>query len=160
MASWKNASMHVTAKVDYAARAMVELAQRGGSARADELAEAQGIPIGFLRGILGDLRRTGLVSSHSGPSGGFRLQRPAEQITIAQIIRAVEGPLAQVRGFPPNQVDYTGSAEALQDVWIAVRANLRAVLDHTTIAQVANGKLPSIVKKLAADPAAWDVIPR
>lgn len=152
--------MHVTAKVDYAVRAMVELAHRAGSARAEELATAQDIPTGFLRGILGDLRRAGLISSSSGPSGGFRLTRPPDQITIAQIIRAVEGPLAQVRGVPPNEIAYEGSAAALVDVWIAVRANLRAVLDHTTIAQVAGGKLPAVVRKLATDPRSWDAAPR
>ena len=152
--------MHVTAKVDYAVRAMVELAHRDGSVRTDDLAEAQEIPPGFLRSILADLRRAGLIASQSGPAGGFRLSRPADQITIAQIIRAVEGPLAQVRGLPPNEVTYAGSSEAMRDVWIAVRANLRAILDHTTIAQVAAGKLPPVVRKLTADPAAWDVIPR
>ena len=151
--------MHVTAKVDYAVRAMVELAHRDTSAQMDQLAEAQEIPPSFLRGILAELRRAGLLASQSGPSGGYRLARPASQITIAQIIRAVEGPLAQVRGLPPNEVAYPGPAAPMQDVWIAVRANLRAVLDHTTIAQIASGKLPAAVRRPAADPEAWDVIP-
>lgn len=152
--------MHVTAKVDYAVRAVIELAARGESVRADEIAEAQSIPLGFLRTILADLRRAGVVRSQSGPTGGFRLGRDAAEISIAEIIRAVEGPLAQVRGFAPNDVEYAGAAQPLRDVWVAARANLRAVLDCTTIADVAQGHLPDAVTRLTADPAAWEIAPR
>ena len=147
--------MHVTAKVDYAVRAMVELAHRDTSAQMDQLAEAQEIPPSFLRGILAELRRAGLLASQSGPSGGYRLARPASQITIAQIIRAVEGPLAQVRGLPPHEVAYPGPAAPMQDVWIAVRANLRAVLEHVTLADLRDGRLQPDVEALAALDDAW-----
>lgn len=149
--------MHVTAKADYAVRAIIEIATNpDGPTKAEQIAEAQDIPLGFLRGILTDLRRTGLIASQRSASGGFRLARPAESISIAEVIRSVEGPLAQVRGLRPNELEYVGSAVPLQHVWIAVRANLRAVLDTTTIADVANGSLPKLVTKLAADPKSWD----
>ena len=136
-------------------RAMVELAHRDTSAQMDQLAEAQEIPPSFLRGILAELRRAGLLASQSGPSGGYRLARPASQITIAQIIRAVEGPLAQVRGLPPNEVAYPGPAAPMQDVWIAVRANLRAVLEHVTLADLRDGALTPAVDALAEGDDAW-----
>jgi Rrf2 family protein len=149
--------VHVTAKADYAVRAIIEIAAVGadGPLKAEQIAERQGIPLGFLRGILTDLRRSELIVSHRGGSGGFRLARPAREITIAQVVRSVEGPLAQVRGYRPDELEYPGPAEPLRDVWIAVRANLRAVLDHTTIADVASGVLPKRVARLAADPSAW-----
>lgn len=143
----------MTAKADYAMRAIIEIAAApDGRAKAEQIAEAQDIPLGFLRGILTDLRRSGLISSQRSATGGFRLARPADQITIADVVRSVEGPLAQVRGLRPTELEYPGAAEPLRDVWIALRANLRAVLDHTTIADVATGKLPPLVRKLAADP--------
>ncbi len=153
--------MHVTARVDYAVRALVELAAREGAegspvaVPADQLAAAQELPVGFLRGILADLRRAGLISSQQGTAGGFRLARPADRISLAEVIRAVEGPIAQVRGVPPHELEYPGSAAPLRDVWVAVRANLRAVLDHTTVADVAGGRLPDLVRDLVADPDAW-----
>jgi len=149
--------VHVTAKADYAVRAIIEIAAVGadGPLKAEQIAERQGIPLGFLRGILTDLRRSELIVSHRGGAGGFRLARPAREITIAQVVRSVEGPLAQVRGYRPDELEYPGPAEPLRDVWIAVRANLRAVLDHTTIADVASGVLPKPVARLAADPSAW-----
>lgn len=149
--------MHVTAKADYAMRAMVEIAVAAdGRAKAEEIAAAQDIPLGFLRGILTDLRRAGLITSQRSANGGFRLARPAAEITIAEVVRSVEGPLALVRGLRPTELDYPGATAPLQDVWIALRANLRAVLDHTTIADVATNKLPKVVTKLSADPAAWE----
>jgi Rrf2 family protein len=153
--------VHVTAKIDYAVRALVELAASDGlPVRAEDIAMSQDIPLGFLRGILTDLRRAELITSQPGASGGFRLARPAGDITIANVFRAIEGPLAEVRGVRPNELTYRGPAAPLRDVWVAVRANLRAVLDHTTIAHVAGDRLPAIVRKLAADPAAWDVVAR
>ncbi|MBX7070978.1 MAG: Rrf2 family transcriptional regulator [Microthrixaceae bacterium] len=148
--------MHVTAKADYAMRAIVEISVApDGRAKAEQIAAAQDIPLGFLRGILTDLRRAGLIVSQRSATGGFRLARPAEEITIAEVIRSVEGPLALVRGLRPTELDYPGPTAPLRDVWVALRANLRAVLDHTTIADVAGGQLPAIVQQLAADPAAW-----
>jgi len=135
----------------------VELAGATGEkpVKAERIATAQDIPLNFLENILHQLKSSGLVTSHRGPDGGFRLARPAAAITLADVIRAVEGPLASVRGTRPEQVSYTGAAEPLQEVWIALRASLRAVLENVTLADVAAGKLPDQVATLSADPAAW-----
>jgi Rrf2 family protein len=101
------------------------------------------------------LRHAGIVRSHRGAEGGFRLAKPAAEITVADVIRAVEGPLASVRGGPPEQTEYGGAAEALPRVWIAVRANLRSVVERVTVADIASGKLPKAVDRLAEDPEAW-----
>ena len=149
--------MRVTARADYAVRAVIELAGAGsGSPRkADSLAGAQGIPLSFLENILNQLKSAGIVRSQRGPEGGWWLARPPEELTLADVIRAVEGPLASVRGERPEHLDYDGSAEALQDVWIALRANIRAVLETVTVADVAKGHLPRRVAALAREPAAW-----
>jgi len=150
--------MHVTAKADYAVRAVVELA--GSSQRApkkvDDIAQAQSIPVSFLENILTQLRSSGVVRSQRGPEGGYWLARPAEEVDLAHVIRAVEGPLVGVRGQRPEEIEYTGSAEALQQVWIALRANLRKVLEETTVADVAGGKLPKEVAALTKADAAWE----
>jgi Rrf2 family protein len=149
--------MRISAKADYAVRAAVELAAASDEkpVKAERIATAQGIPLNFLENILGELRHSGIVRSHRGAEGGFRLARPADQITIADIIRAVEGPLASVRGGPPEQATYPGAAEALPRVWIAVRSNLRKVVEHVTVADVAAGQLPKSIEKLAEDPESW-----
>ena len=149
--------MRISAKVDYAVRAAVELAAAEGEkpVKAERIATAQDIPLNFLENILGELRHAGIVRSHRGADGGFRLAKPADQLKIADIIRAVEGPLASVRGGPPEESSYPGAASTLPRVWIAVRANLRSVLEHVTVADVAAGKLPKEVDKLAEDPEAW-----
>ena len=148
--------MRVSAKVDYALRAVIELAASGdGPVKGERIAQAQEIPLKFLENILGDLRHAGLVRSQRGVDGGYWLGRPAEEITVAEVVRAVEGPIANVRGVGPEQVEYAGSAERLREVWIAVRANLRAVVEHVTVADVASGSLPARVEKLANDPDAW-----
>ena len=148
--------MRISARADYAVRAAAELAAAGGGpVKGEALAAAQGIPPKFLENILGDLRHARLVRSQRGAEGGYWLARPAEEITIADIVRAVEGPLATVRGEPPEAVAYTGAAEPLQQVWIAVRKNLRAVLERVTLADVAAGRLPEHVIELARDPEAW-----
>ena len=147
--------MKVTARADYAVRAMLELATAEGElTKADRIADAQGIPRHFLDNILTDLRRAGLVFTQRGPDGGSRLARPADEITIAQVVRAIDGPLAAVRDVRPEALTYTGAAAQLPEVWIAVRAALRGVLEHVTIADVASGRLPPEVQKLAADPDA------
>ena len=150
--------MRVTAKVDYAVRAATELAAANGDGlvKAEAIANAQDIPRKFLDNILQGLRQAGIVESRRGPEGGHRLAQPASEITIADVIRAVEGPLASVRGEAPETVKYGGAAEALGKLWVAVRANLRAVLEHTTLADVTSGKLPKTVKQLAASPDAWE----
>jgi Rrf2 family protein len=148
--------MRLTARGDYAVRAAVELAASGGAPRkVAELAAAQDIPPRFLENILLALRRAGIVQSRRGAEGGFRLSRPPEEITIADVVRAVEGPIANVQGVAPDQVAYTGSAAALRDVWVAVRASIRGVLEHVTLAEVANNELPAEIAELIADPGAW-----
>ncbi len=149
--------MRVSAKADYALRAAIELAAVGADRplKGERIAQAQEIPLKFLENILGDLRHAGIVRSQRGVEGGYWLARPADEITVAEVIRAVEGPIANVRGLGPEQVEYAGSAARLREVWIAVRANLRAVLEQVTIAELARGELPSLVEELAADPDAW-----
>jgi len=148
--------MRVSAKADYAVRAAAELAATGnGPVKGEALAQAQGIPLKFLENILGELKHAGLVRSQRGADGGYWLARPATEITIADVIRAVEGPLASVRGEAPETVKYGGAAEALGKLWVAVRANLRAVLEEVTVADVAAGELPAIVDEITSDPAAW-----
>jgi Rrf2 family protein len=149
--------MRISAKADYAVRAMVELAAADGErpVKAERIANAQGIPLNFLENILGELRHAGIVRSHRGAEGGFRLAKPAAEITVADVIRAVEGPLASVRGAPPEEADYAGSASSLPRVWIAVRVNLRRVVEQVTIADIAEGNLPASVDELADDPGAW-----
>jgi Rrf2 family protein len=149
--------MRISAKVDYAMRALVELAANGNGSpvTSERLADAQGIPQKFLQNILLELRRAGIVASHRGPDGGHALAKPAEKITVADVIRAVEGPLASVRGQRPEDIAYEGAAEPLQKVWIAVRASLRSVAEQVTLADVAAGALPEHVATLASDPEAW-----
>ncbi len=148
--------MRVSAKADYAVRATVELAAAGpGPVKGDRLAQAQEIPLNFLENILVDLRNAGLVASKRGADGGYWLARPAEEITLADVIRAVDGPLANVRGVRSELITYQGSSERLRDVWVAVRASLRAVLEQVTVADVACGELPASVAALSADPDAW-----
>jgi len=149
--------MHVTAKADYAVRAVVELAGSAQDAprKVDDVARAQEIPVSFLENILTQLRSTGIVRSQRGPEGGYWLARPAEELNLAQVIRAVEGPLVGIRGQRPEEVEYAGSATALKQVWIALRANLRKVLEHVTVADVAAGKLPEEVVALTGAEEAW-----
>jgi Rrf2 family protein len=149
--------MHVTAKADYAVRAVVELADSAKDAprKVDEVAQAQSIPVSFLENILTQLRSSGIVRSQRGPEGGYWLARPAEEVNLAQVIRAVEGPLVGVRGQRPEEVEYVGSAESLQQVWIALRSNLRKVLENVTVADVAEGRLPKEVLALTRAEEAW-----
>ena len=150
--------MRISAKADYAVRAAVELAAADGEkpVKAERIATAQGIPLNFLENILGELRHAGIVRSHRGAEGGFRLARDASELTVADVIRAVEGPLASVRGAPPEEANYEGAAQSLPRVWIAVRVNLRRVVEQVTIADVAAGKIPSAIDKLTEDAGAWE----
>ena len=151
------ACMRVSAKVDYAVRAGAELAAAAGEGpvKGERIAQSQQIPLKFLENILLELKHAGLVQSQRGAEGGYWLAQPPEEISLADVIRAVEGPIANVRGSRPEQVEYDGAAEHLRDVWIAVRANLRAVLETVTLADVAAGRLPDDVARIAADPEAW-----
>ena len=148
--------MRVSAKVDYALRACAELAVAGeGPVKGERIAQAQSIPLKFLENILLDVKHAGLVQSQRGAEGGYWLSRPPGEIPLAEVIRAVEGPIANVRGIRPEQVEYEGPAAPLRDVWIAVRANLRAVLETVTLADLARGELPPEIAEVAADPDAW-----
>jgi Rrf2 family protein len=148
--------MRISARADYAVRAAVQLAAADeGPTKGEAIARAQDIPLKFLENILSDLRHSGLVRSQRGADGGYWLARPAGEITVADVIRAVEGPLASVRGGPPEDVTYAGAAESLAQVWIAVRASLRSVVETVTLADVASGRLPAKVVRLAEDPEAW-----
>jgi Rrf2 family protein len=148
--------MRVSAKADYAVRAAAELAAvKDEPVKGEKLAEAQDIPLQFLEHILLELKHHGIVRARRGAKGGYWLAKPADEVTIADIIRAVEGPLASVRGGPPEDTSYPGTSAALPRVWIAVRANLRRVVEHVTVADVASGSLPPDVDKLAEDPEAW-----
>jgi Rrf2 family protein len=148
--------MRVSAKVDYAVRAAVELAAaESPPVKGDSIAQAQEIPLKFLENILGELRHAGLVRSQRGTEGGYWLARPAEEITIAEVIRAVEGPLATVRGASAETLKYGGTAAPLGKLWVAVRANLRAVLETVTLADIARDDLPALVDELTNDPEVW-----
>jgi Rrf2 family protein len=149
--------VRLTVKADYAIRALAELAVRsdGATVKAEELADAQKIPRGFLLGIMAELRNAGLVTSQRGHEGGFAFRRPPKEITLADVIRAVSGPLAMVGDDRPGEVTYSGAAAILSEVWVAVRANLRAVLEHVTVADVAAGRLPKSVQRLTQNPDSW-----
>jgi Rrf2 family protein len=154
-------TVRISAKVDYAVRAAVELASAQGSSdghrpvKAEALARAQDIPLKFLENILQGLRQAGMIESRRGPDGGHMLARPAAEIALADIIRAIDGPLAGVSGRRPEELHYSGHAEPMREVWIAVRASLRRVLEEVSIADVAAGELPAIVAELTEDPGAW-----
>jgi Rrf2 family protein len=147
--------VRTTAKADYAVRAAVELAAAGELVTAEHIAQAQGIPVNFLENILRDLRRGGIVDSRRGQQGGYTLARPAAEISVADVIRAVEGPLANVRGHPPEDLEYEGSAAKLRDVWVALRASVRSVLERVTLADLARGELPREIALLTSDADAW-----
>ena len=149
-------AVRVSAKADYAVRAALELAGAGdASLTAEVIAGRQAIPMSFLQKILHELSVARLVTSQRGPEGGHRLARPADQITIADILRAVEGPLAAVRGEAPESLHYLGIAEPLQEVWIALRTNMRAVLEGVTLADLAKARLPRRIANLAHEPQSW-----
>ncbi|EWS82427.1 RrF2 family transcriptional regulator [Brachybacterium phenoliresistens] len=149
--------MRISAKGDYAVRAAAELAasQDGRPVRAETLARQQQVPHRFLEAILSDLRREGIVVSRRGAGGGYVLARPADRITVADVVRAVEGPLVFVRDARPSDLEYTGAAASLQHVWVALRVNVRAVLEQVTLADLAAGTLPASVLALTGDDAAW-----
>lgn len=148
--------MRVSAKSDYAIRALVALAAAGeGPVKGERVAREQSIPLTFLENIMVDLRNAGLVESRRGSDGGYWLARPPSEVSLAEVIRAVDGPLANVRGLRPEQVSYDGAAAPLGRVWLAVRASLRAVLESVTLADVASDELPSGVAALLDDPEAW-----
>jgi Rrf2 family protein len=148
--------VRVSAKADYAVRAATELAAAGeGPVKGERLAEAQDIPLQFLEHILLELKHAGIVRARRGAKGGYWLARPADDITVAEIVRAVEGPIAHVQSSPPEAIEYRGNAKHLQEVWIAVRASLRQVVEQVTLADLVSGELPPIVEHLTGSPDAW-----
>ena len=149
--------MRVSAKADYAVRAALQLAAAGeGPVKGESIADAQDIPLRFLENILAELRHAGLVQSQRGADGGYWLARKPAEIKIADVIRAVEGPLASVRSERPEELDYAGVAEPLRDVWVALRANIRDVLEVVTLADVVGGQLPASVTKLTRRSEVWE----
>jgi Rrf2 family protein len=150
--------MRISARADYAMRAAIELAvafDSGRPTKGEAISVAQDIPLKFLETVLGELRQAGLVCSQRGSEGGYKLARSPQQVTVAQVIRAIDGQLATVRGQRPEDLGYAGAAEPLQGLWIAVRAALRGVVENVTLAELAGDRLPSRVRRLTADPAAW-----
>jgi Rrf2 family protein len=149
-------AVRVTAKAEYAVRAVMELAAgQGEPVKRDRIVAAQGIPPKFLENILSELRHAGLVESQRGSEGGYWLAREPEEITVAEVMRAVEGPLASVRSSRPETLEYQGVAEPLQIVWVALRSSIRQVLEEVTVAQLISGTLPDHVVALTKDPNAW-----
>jgi Rrf2 family protein len=150
--------MRVSAKSDYALRALIEMASQAdvdAAISAEELGKRQDIPHGFLQAILADLRRAGIVISQRGQSGGWRMGRAAGQVSVADVIRAVDGPLVSVYGLRPEAVTYNDTADVLQHVWIAARRSLRDVFEQVSIQQLAEHKLPRAVTSRTADEDAW-----
>jgi Rrf2 family protein len=148
--------MRISAKADYAVRAAIEMAAAGDEPlKGERIAEAQDIPLQFLEHILLELKHARLVRARRGARGGYWLARPPEEITLASLIRAVEGPLANIQDQAPEQTKYPGNAEPLSEVWIAVRAALRRVLEHVTVADLRDGRLPDDVLELTRDEGAW-----
>ena len=151
----QNGAVQIPAKAEYAIRALLSLAASDSSVSAEHLAQEQDLPAKFLGAILSDLRRGGLVTSQRGPEGGFRLAKDPDAVMIADVLRVVSGPMAGVRGMRPETLVYEGSAQHLRDVWVAVRAALREVLEHVTLGQVLRGDLPTAVTRFTDDPDAW-----
>jgi Rrf2 family protein len=149
--------VRVSAKTDYAIRAALELAAAPDDkpVKGERISKAQAIPLRFLENILMQLRHAGLVESRRGADGGYRLARPASEVTLADVIRAIDGPLAGVSGVRPESLGFEGVAEPMRDVWIAVRASLRGVLERVTLADVVGAELPPHVRELGADEDAW-----
>ncbi|MGW0698996.1 RrF2 family transcriptional regulator [Streptomyces sp. NPDC002867] len=149
--------MRISARADYAVRAALHLAasQDDGPLKAEVIADAQDIPHKFLESILNDMRRGGLVLSRRGGNGGYRLAQPADSISIADVIRVVDGPLVSVRGVRPPDLSYTGPARSLLPLWIALRSNVREILEGVTLADVASADLPAGVSALTEAPGAW-----
>jgi Rrf2 family protein len=153
-----NVGMRVSAKADYAVRAAAELAAAAGDQRPlkrEQIAVAQEIPSKFLETILLELKHAGIVKSTRGAEGGYSLARPASEISIADVVRAVDGPMATVRGERVESVEYAGAAKSLRDVWVAVRASLREVLETTSMEDLVGDRLPPRVIELTEQPEAW-----
>ena len=147
--------MRISAKADYAVRAALQLAAADGPVKGERVAETQDIPLSFLENILIEMRHAGIVRSQRGRDGGYWLAKDPADVSVADVIRAVEGPLATVRGGPPEDVEYAAAAEHLREVWIALRGNLRGVLEAVSLADITSGKLPRHIRELVRDPESW-----
>jgi Rrf2 family protein len=147
--------VYISAKSDYALRAVITLAAEGRAMTAEELARHEDLSLRYLEAILAQLRRAAIVSAQRGPQAGYRLQRSPDRLAAADVMRAVDGPLAEVRGLRPEAASYEGAAEHLQELWVAVRASLRSVLENVTVAQLVSGRLPRAVQRLVDNPDAW-----
>jgi Rrf2 family protein len=149
--------MRVSAKSDYAVRALIEIARHAADqpVRAEEVGRLQDIPKGFLQAILADLRKADILLSQRGQAGGWRFARPPAEVSVADVIRAVDGPLVSVYGVRPESVEYNATAQGLQDVWVAARTSLRDVLEHVSIEELVDGGLPAAVTSRTADEDAW-----
>jgi len=149
--------MRISAKVDYAIRAALELASAGDDepVKGDDISEAQDIPLKFLENILGELKHHGIIASRRGAHGGYWLAKPADEVSLGDVVRAVEGPLATVRGHGSEALDYKGGAKPLQAIWIALRANIRAVMDEVTLQDVVSDEIPASVRELSEPAEAW-----
>lgn len=153
--------MHISARADYGVRALLELAHAAGTdtqslVKGEYLSTAQAVPVKFLEAILRDLRVHGIIESRRGVDGGYRLARPASEITVADVVRALDGPLAAVRSERPEDLSYEGPAAHLRDVWIAARVAIRGVLEAVSLADIASGELPAQVRILLDAPGAWE----
>ena len=151
----QNGDVQIPAKADYALRALLTLSVADQSMSVEHLAQEQNLPPKFLGAILSELRRAEIVASQRGAEGGFRLARPAAEISVADVLRALSGPMAGVRGMRPETLNYDGAAASLRDVWVAVRAALREVLEHVSLADIATGELPLSVTRYTTDPDSW-----
>lgn len=156
-----NGTMHISARVEYAMKALMELTAAYDDdpahlVKSEAIAREQEIPSKFLENILRGLRHAGIVASQRGAEGGFRLAMPPSEVSVADVIRALDGPLAAVRGGPPEEVHYSGNAEHLREVWIATRAAVRDVLEHVTLEDIASGSMPGPVNDLLDSPGAWE----
>lgn len=158
-ALWDDVGVDISARTDYAVRAMLALTEAAGSGQGpvsvETLAARQGLPRKFLEAVVADLRSAGLVVSRRGAAGGYALARPATEISVGDVFRAVDGPLAEVRGLRPHETTYAGAAQHLPELWVAVRAGLREVLDGTSLAELLSGDLPAHVRRLIAPEDAW-----
>ncbi len=152
--------VHISAKADYGMRALLELTASylenpKQLVKGEAISKAQGVPVKFLEGILRQLRQAGIVASQRGAEGGYRLDRSPNEVSIADVVRALDGPLAAVRGQRPEDVEYVGPSEHLKEVWVALRAAMRDVLEHITLADVAANNLPAPISALLDEPGAW-----
>lgn len=149
--------MRISARADYAIRGLLEIANaEAPPIKRDAIAAAQAIPVKFLESILAELKHAGLITSQRGSDGGYALARAADEITVADVMRVIEGPLATIRDSRPEALGYEGSAESLREVWIALRAHMRTVLESVTLQHLLEHDLPAAIRDATGSPEAWE----